>query len=353
MKKKNKRAMVAYYSDILFNTFRNIDMAHFIPLDNKLQKLVVGIDPVQDLHGYDYPWPEGGGKNKFDKSTVETGKYLNSGGNISGSSGWNVSDYIAVDSDTLYTLSGVTNSGSSAYHVFYDSNRDLVSTVVCTTYALTTPSTAKFVRLSIKDGYLDTAQFETGAATSYAPYSNICPITGRSSVNVIVSTSTNPLDGTITNIPLGQTVYGGQLDALTGVLKVDRAYALLNDPDLWIGISSGVLEFRYEYAFVNRKLYNDSYSGLICSFIKVDANAQTNTARWSGATTYYFGLNLRSFPSITLADIKQAASDGKIAICYKLATSTTIQLTPQQINTIVGSWNYIWCDSGKIIEIEG
>ena len=29
-------------------------------------KVTVPITPVQDLHGYDAPWPAGGGKNKFD-----------------------------------------------------------------------------------------------------------------------------------------------------------------------------------------------------------------------------------------------------------------------------------------------
>ena len=38
------------------------------PFAYPLKKLVAQINPVQDLHGYDAPWPAGGGKNKFDKS---------------------------------------------------------------------------------------------------------------------------------------------------------------------------------------------------------------------------------------------------------------------------------------------
>ena len=30
-----------------------------------VKKLVAQIEPVQDLHGYDHPWPAGGSKNKL------------------------------------------------------------------------------------------------------------------------------------------------------------------------------------------------------------------------------------------------------------------------------------------------
>ena len=30
------------------------------------EALSVNVEPIQDLHGYESPWPAGGGKNKFD-----------------------------------------------------------------------------------------------------------------------------------------------------------------------------------------------------------------------------------------------------------------------------------------------
>ena len=36
--------------------------------DTPIKELEINIDPVQDLHGYDYPWPAGGGKNLVDSS---------------------------------------------------------------------------------------------------------------------------------------------------------------------------------------------------------------------------------------------------------------------------------------------
>ena len=35
-----------------------------------MPKLKVGIEPQQDLHGYDHPWVGGAGKNKFDASLL-------------------------------------------------------------------------------------------------------------------------------------------------------------------------------------------------------------------------------------------------------------------------------------------
>jgi hypothetical protein len=32
--------------------------------------VVTTLEPVQDLHGYDKPWPAGGGKNLFNKNAA-------------------------------------------------------------------------------------------------------------------------------------------------------------------------------------------------------------------------------------------------------------------------------------------
>ena len=40
--------------------------------DNLPMKVVASVNPVQDLHGYDYPWPAGGGKNLFNKDGYES-----------------------------------------------------------------------------------------------------------------------------------------------------------------------------------------------------------------------------------------------------------------------------------------
>ena len=140
----------------------------------------------------------------------------------------------------------------------------------------------------------DSLQIEAGStATAWTPYSNICPITGHSSVNVIVSPTLNPLDGTITNIPLGGTYYGGTLDVLTGLLTVTHA-----------NISS--------------------------------YNGEAINEPWISSMDAYS-------PGATPTTGAQ--------VVYPLATPQIIQLTGQQIATFVGT-NHVWCDSGRIIHLE-
>ena len=48
----------------------NTDMA--VPL----KKLKVSVEPVQDLHGYDHPWPAGGGINLWNNEAFTYGKWV-------------------------------------------------------------------------------------------------------------------------------------------------------------------------------------------------------------------------------------------------------------------------------------
>ena len=70
-------------------------------------------------------------------------------------------------------------------------------------------------------------QIEEGStATTYDPYSNICPISGWDEANIVVSPTTDAEDGTTYTIQFKDgdnplTVYGGSLDVVSGELVVD------------------------------------------------------------------------------------------------------------------------------------
>ena len=51
--------------------------------NGKFLSLSVPFSPIQDLHGYDHPWPAGGGVNKWDEEW-EIGAYNLSTGEKSG-----------------------------------------------------------------------------------------------------------------------------------------------------------------------------------------------------------------------------------------------------------------------------
>lgn len=168
--------------------------------------VLCGIEPVQDLHGYDTPWPAGGGKNRTPTQTVQltTNTYT---------------EITVDDSGTetrLWKLSfnvsnvNVTNTSAALFR-FFDSetSTDKVPTslreVGSNTYwnDLTKPYTGRLYinyegKLSSircfyesasygnwSGGDITNIQLEIGAdPTSFAPYSNICPISVHTAVNV-------------------------------------------------------------------------------------------------------------------------------------------------------------------------
>lgn len=166
-----------------------------------LESLVIDFSSIQDLHGYNSPWPAGGGKNLFDKTANDTnngyisGKYVKSDGTtVTPGSGieWNTSEYIPVLPNTQYTLSGLSTVSSSAPSIAeYNSNKEFITGRAYSnnpSITITTNASTNWVRISIQQDRIDIIQLEVGpTATSYAPYSNICPISGRTGLDVTIT----------------------------------------------------------------------------------------------------------------------------------------------------------------------
>lgn len=156
---------------------------------NPIQSLSVSLSPIQDLHGQDSPYPAGGGKNKFNKDAAgnRVNYFISSDGTEAYSTNYTASDFIPVTAESAMIVSGLTASSATIRTAFYDSNKDFLSAVTQNqpTYTFTTPSGAAYLRLSVPQVNMATAQLEYGStATAYAPYENICPISGRDSVTV-------------------------------------------------------------------------------------------------------------------------------------------------------------------------
>ena len=147
-----------------------------------LRALSLAIDPVQDLHGYDSPWPAGGGKNLLDPSVMTT--YSSGNGRR-----WYYDDGYTLRANQAYTFSV---SGSSQLITLYFVEKSSGETLVSgsaggkITY---TPTTDIVVYLQayrnevIQDA--NNFQLELGTtATPYAPYSNLCPISGWDGANL-------------------------------------------------------------------------------------------------------------------------------------------------------------------------
>ena len=179
---------------------------------------------------------------------------------------------------------------------------------------------------------LDSIQLEAGqTATAYVPYKHI----------------------TETDISFPSPVYGGTLDAVTGVLTVEYGAYDLGNVETWSKSSNGNKFYAtvpaYKYA------YDDVF---YCNAYKFDGIGNSskgyygadNTIRYhyyTGLTAYEVYIHDERFDN--KEDFKQAIAGTYIV--YPLATPQEIQLTPSQITALVGN-NTLWSDAnGDMIAV--
>lgn len=151
---------------------------------------LIDLEPIQDLHGYDKPWTGGAGKNKVnapDKTNIGA-EYIIGGA------------YSAVDINLpvgTYTYSfecSGTLGSSKAYNVIDFSSGSAVTIATgnliigknTLVFTVSSPIT-KLKSYTNNDGIVSITniQIESGeTATSFAPYENICPISGRTEIGI-------------------------------------------------------------------------------------------------------------------------------------------------------------------------
>lgn len=110
-------------------------------------------------------------KNIFDKYSVLNGyELVNSNGNVSPNSGWFVSDYIEVEPNKSYYLSGNRTYGST--NAFYDENKNYIGYASGIKGLINTPANAKYMRFNGRLSELNNnIQLEKGTvATDYVEH---------------------------------------------------------------------------------------------------------------------------------------------------------------------------------------
>ena len=180
--------------------------------------------------------------------------------------------------------------------------------------------------------YIEEFQIETGdTATPYTPY---------------VAPTTYP----ITWESIAGTVYGGTLDVVSGVLTVTHASYDLAALD-WSTSSPSSHIFRGLYPSVNppeqsdRAIAADAISSeyTVMAYNPISANDEGRFALGNGRFV------IIDYRYSTTPDFVAHAAD--VQMVAKLATPTTYQLTPTQVQTIAG-FNQIYSDAGPIIGIK-
>lgn len=169
------------------------DIVEFTAKRVPLNSVVVTMEPIQDLNGYDAPWPAGGGKNKLDINNRHSSS----------------NDHILVCNCSLdagtYTISATVESTSPSETclvlLVYEDNTSSENAYLSnnTRSSVTITATKKVMRVrfysatnyNTSQNYtiqMSNAQIESGStATAWEPYSNVCPITGRTGASVVVA----------------------------------------------------------------------------------------------------------------------------------------------------------------------
>lgn len=212
---------------VKYNTIENVPIASFETswknesANQPLEELKFLISPSQSFNGYSAPWPPGGGKNKgqltvpavtrgltftlnADGSMTISGKATSSGGIFINSSTYNTNttpilpagSYTA--SVTSFPTSGVASNTRFVLNAKYADDTTVEFSPMQLTFGggilrpgkVTTTEPFKlalYMYVNLDDEFDYTMQFQLEAGseqTDWVPYSNICPISGKTAANV-------------------------------------------------------------------------------------------------------------------------------------------------------------------------
>jgi hypothetical protein len=147
-------------------------------------------------------------------------------------------------------------------------------------------------------------------------------------------------------------VYGGTLDVVSGVLTVDRGILTLNGSEDYYSIQSSivdgntVLRVATGQACKQNEKQKSNY-GTFDNYAWQPLESRANTFVLGSEGNLY--LQLPSNTASTVEEFKALFASNNFQIVYELVTPTTIQLTPTQVKSLLGS-NNVWADCGDVIE---
>lgn len=356
--------------------------------NTQIQALSVNLRPIQDLHGYSKPWPAGGGTNLI-PLTVDTIKAANGGANTwNGNSKTITGVTYTILTDEAGNVTGINANGTVPAKGVSKLNLGTIHAVSGTTYGIKKfnaddggnffgnikPRFSSATDANIYGNTTMTADSDKDVAVSYyimsgavannrlitpfiavtsiaptvfAPYSNICPISGSTGLSVYVSPTQDLADATTYTedwTSQAGTVYGGTLDIVTGVLTVDREMVDMGTM-AWNKAGSG-----YYSTSINKVAKKGSatygYDNAISSqYESVSIHSIAGLPNFGLSVDIGGNVQLKDSRYATAAELKSGL-DG-VQLCYELDTPITYQLTPQEVKSLLGV-NNIWSDSGDV-----
>ena len=326
-----------------------------------LNDVSVTMQPIQDLHGYDHPWPGGGGKNLFDiaSATQPTSAY-----------GLTISKDVSTGQ---ILLNGEwTGSSSASFRVINDSSFPLLENAVYVAFDKNAQAeqhlrTIRAVSSTIGGLVVELGDMVRGesysisfkplicvgpAPAEWSPYSNICPISGRTGLNVYRTGKNlfNPhlYAGIDYNPPVGTTVTPADAaqqfaDNGSGVLTLTtsstwRQYSILipvvegNNYNVKFSISSsGQMGITRGFLDANRKVLSKWNS------TDTSQSYDYNMVLPAGAAYFFIVITNRSTASATLTLTQPQLELGSTATTYEPYNGNTYSVDwTTQAGTVYG-----------------
>ena len=329
-------------------------IAHFEDgADNApVKSLVVGIEPVQDLHGQDAPYPAGGGKNVFDQTVLKDQTAWNTielhlKPNTQYTASTNMADTSALRIDFL--LPTQTQGSGTKLHSGHPVTRTADENGILQIIQRQIENTDSFANYNF--------QIEEGSSpTTYAPYENICPITGRTGCEVVLSPTEDAEDGTTYTVSWASeagTVYGGYVDLVNGDLVVrDVVFEVTKDtPITSDSLRNNIWRTRYDLPLIgaNKNAISCSHFALRDRTSTASSYPQTNKIclmPYNEETAY---VDFGAPSEITTREgwLSFLEEQGTIQVLYELAEPIRYPIDPVVLTTLKGI-NNIWTNAGDV-----
>jgi len=165
-----------------------------------------------------------------------------------------------------------------------------------------------------------------------------------------IASEYEPYNGHTYTIDLDGTRYGGTLDVVSGVLTVDREYVDLGTLDWALRPNTNnVFEADVTNIYVPKSA-GERNKGMICSIYKLSSVTYLDDRMDDESMLRYGGKVLVRDTSYQDATTFKTAMNG-VQLVYELETPQTYQLTPTQVNSLLGQ-NNVWADTGDVLDAE-
>ena len=149
--------------------------------------------------------------------------------------------------------------------------------------------------------------------------------------------------------PYGTPVYGSTVDLINGEAVVDKGFATFNGSETWTKNTRALNAF-----YVARPQgCKQGTTMLSDKFVYVD-NVQTLYTTYGACfcgSSMNFNVDPTTIGGDTIEDWKAWLANNPLQVVYELATPQTYQLTPQQINSLIGQNNIITEDGVEVSEV--